>query len=293
MSDVYVVGIEGLNCSGKSTLLSRIRRYLADNNLPQDVFIDRFVASNIVYNIFWGLSFDVQQYISIERSVSRGLYLFLDIDIEMIMDRQKEKYDYFKHSREELTYIRNLFKWYFTNISSLPVVELSSEGQSYLSTADVVNLINSKKKLNINRSWDWNKAIVELSIVLSKNSKCLKRKVGGVFTRGKELLSYGYNRVPNGINDCKDCIRIDMKDGYSLEACRGLHCEIIGGMNALNAGVNLKESSYYGNLFPCVSCIKWLIELGVQDIYYREKIDDIELSTELARESCVGVHYVP
>ena len=68
---------------------------------------------------------------------------------------------------------------------------------------------------------------MEMAILASSRSTCLRRKVGAVLVKEGHVLSTGYNGAPKGLEHCEvtGCIREKMKvpSGERHELCRGVH----------------------------------------------------------------------
>ncbi|MDZ4182212.1 MAG: deaminase, partial [Candidatus Cloacimonadaceae bacterium] len=85
----------------------------------------------------------------------------------------------------------------------------------------------------------WQHYFMEMAILASKRSTCLRRHVGAVLVRNNQILSTGYNGSPKGIAHCAEagCLRaqLNVPSGEKHELCRGVHAE----QNAIiQAGLN-------------------------------------------------------
>lgn len=113
---------------------------------------------------------------------------------------------------------------------------------------------------------------------VSTRSTCLRRKVGAVLVdENKHILSTGYNGKPRGFPNCTDgsgglggCIREKEQSGVNLDICLVVHAE----QNALLqcSDVN-KISSIYCTTFPCIQCIKLLMNTSCRNIMYKDEYD--------------------
>ena len=78
----------------------------------------------------------------------------------------------------------------------------------------------------------WEQYFMEITRLVASRSTCLRRHVGAILVKDKNILATGYNGAPSGISHCLDagCLRDqgDVPSGQRHELCRGLHAEHIG-----------------------------------------------------------------
>jgi len=133
---------------------------------------------------------------------------------------------------------------------------------------------------------------MEIACLVARRSTCLRRQVGAVMVKGKNILATGYNGTPSGITHCEQsgCLRqqLNVPSGERHELCRGLHAEQNAIIQAAKHGVNIADATLYCTNSPCIICSKMLINAGVQRIIYREGYPDL-LSMEMLAESGVEV----
>ena len=76
---------------------------------------------------------------------------------------------------------------------------------------------------------DWDSYFMEIAEVVSKRSTCLRRKVGAVLVKDRQILATGYNGTPKGLPHCEQvgCLRekLHVPSGQNHELCRGIHAE--------------------------------------------------------------------
>jgi dCMP deaminase len=114
---------------------------------------------------------------------------------------------------------------------------------------------------------------MEIARVVSQRSTCIKRKVGAVLVKENHIISTGYNGAPSGFNHCtpQTCLRQDIKSGEKPELCRGVHAEINCVIQAALHGTSIKgKTTLYTTTFPCMNCLKLLINAGINRIVYEE-----------------------
>jgi dCMP deaminase len=143
---------------------------------------------------------------------------------------------------------------------------------------------------------DWNDYFMSISILISKRSTCIRRKVGAIIVKDKRILATGYNGVPTGITHCNEigCLRekLNVPSGKMHELCRGLHAEQNAIIQAAYHGVAIKGADLYCTNQPCVICTKMIINAGIKNIYYKDPYHD-ELSIEMLKETDISLIHLP
>ena len=84
------------------------------------------------------------------------------------------------------------------------------------------------------------------------------------------VLSTGFNGVPKGRYHCNEghpCPDHDAASGTKLDGCFAVHAE-------QNALIYLQDHNRARNIyvttFPCMHCLKMLLNTNIDKIYYRE-----------------------
>jgi len=138
----------------------------------------------------------------------------------------------------------------------------------------------------------WEEYFMEIARLVARRSTCLRRQVGAVVVKDKNILATGYNGTPSGITHCSEvgCLRqrLQVPSGQRHELCRGLHAEQNAIIQAAKHGANIEDSTLYCTNSPCVICSKMIINAGVRRVVYLEGYPD-ELSMEMLRESRVEI----
>jgi len=114
---------------------------------------------------------------------------------------------------------------------------------------------------------------MRIADVVSLRSTCIKRKVGAVLVKDSYILSTGYNGAPSGFKHCTQdtCVRKNLKTGEKPEFCRGVHAEINCIIQAAIHGTSIKgDTAIYSTTFPCMSCLKLIINAGITRLVYKE-----------------------
>lgn len=133
------------------------------------------------------------------------------------------------------------------------------------------------------------KYFMKIAHVVSQRSTCIKRHVGAVLVVDNHIISTGYNGAPPGFKHCtkETCVRQDLKSGENPELCRGVHAEINCIIQAAIHGTSIKgDSVLYSTTFPCMECLKLIINAGIKKLVYKEGYNmENKVKEELLRES--------
>jgi dCMP deaminase len=134
----------------------------------------------------------------------------------------------------------------------------------------------------------WNEYFMDITRLVARRSTCMRRQVGAVMVKEKNILATGYNGTPSGIKHCDvtGCLReqLNVPSGERHELCRGLHAEQNAIIQAARHGVNISGSILYCTNSPCIICTKMLINAGIRKVVYLEGYSD-NLSVEMLDEA--------
>jgi len=134
-------------------------------------------------------------------------------------------------------------------------------------TSDKKNANNDQNRISKDQYF------MELAEIVSKRSTCVKRKVGAVLVKVNHILTTGYNGAPSGLTHCTKeiCVRQNLKEGEHPELCRGVHSEVNCIIQAALHGTSIDgDTTLYCTTFPCMSCLKLLMNAKVNRIVYKE-----------------------
>ena len=127
----------------------------------------------------------------------------------------------------------------------------------------------------------WDVYFMNMAKVAASRSNCIRRHVGAVIVKDKQVVSTGYNGTPRGITNCDEggCSRCssDAKTGENLGQCICSHAEENSIVQAAYHGVSVKGSTIYTTYCPCLLCAKMIINAGIKEVVFSEayKFDDI------------------
>jgi len=119
---------------------------------------------------------------------------------------------------------------------------------------------------------------MKAAYLVAERSTCLRRSVGAVLVKDKQILATGYNGAPTGIEHCEEagCLRekLGVPSGERHEICRGLHAEQNVILQAARHGVSVKTSTLYITNAPCSICAKMIINAGINEVVISDHYPD-------------------
>ena len=141
----------------------------------------------------------------------------------------------------------------------------------------------------------WDEYFMKIAEVVKTRSTCLRRQVGAVIVKDKQILSTGYNGAPTGLKHCEEvgCIRqqLNVPSGEKHELCRGLHAEQNAIIQASLHGVKIEGATIYVTTQPCSVCAKMLINSGIKRLVYTGDYPD-ELAAQMLKESGIIIEKI-
>jgi len=141
----------------------------------------------------------------------------------------------------------------------------------------------------------WDEYFIKAAFLVSERSTCLRRRVGAVLVKEKQILATGYNGAPMGIAHCDSvgCLREELKvpSGQRHEICRGLHAEQNVLLQAAKHGVSVRESVIYITNAPCSICAKMIINAGIAEVIIADNYPD-EMAKKFLKEAGVKLRKI-
>ena len=122
---------------------------------------------------------------------------------------------------------------------------------------------------------DWDNYFMEIAQVVSKRSTCLRRSVGAVIVKNRQIVATGYEQLK-------------VPSGQMHELCRGIHAEQNAVVQAAYHGVSVNGGTLYCTHQPCVVCTKILINAGIERIVYANPYPD-KLAEEMLKAANMKV----
>lgn len=115
-------------------------------------------------------------------------------------------------------------------------------------------------------------AFMRIAEDVASMSNCIRRSVGAVIVRKGQVVSKGWNGLPDTSGNCRDggCPRCinggDTGSGY--ENCICIHAEQHAIADAAIRGISTNNSTMYVNLRPCMQCLAIAKASGVRRILF-------------------------
>ena len=137
----------------------------------------------------------------------------------------------------------------------------------------------------------WDEYFMEIAKLVAMRSTCLRRHVGAVIVKNNRILATGYNGSPSGLQNCCDkgyCLRENSKQGENLGECMAVHSEMNAILQCSKHGISCEDAIIYVTTFPCIHCMKAIINAGITEIVYLEDYN-APLSKQLAAQSGIKV----
>ena len=138
----------------------------------------------------------------------------------------------------------------------------------------------------------WDEYFLSIADLVATRSTCLRRQVGAVVVKNKQVLATGYNGAPTGIEHCDKagCLRNELKvpSGERHELCRALHAEQNAFLQAARHGTNLNGAALYVTTQPCSICAKMIINAGIKRIVMAGDYPD-EFALQFLKEAGIDM----
>lgn len=133
---------------------------------------------------------------------------------------------------------------------------------------------------------DWHEYFMGLTKQVSERATCSRLKVGAVIVKDKRIISTGYNGGVIGESHCEDvgCL---MRDNHCI---RTIHAEQNALLQCAKFGASTEGATIYVTHFPCLHCMKSIIQAGITKIIYSEDYHNDEYAQELAMKTHVQVY---
>lgn len=124
---------------------------------------------------------------------------------------------------------------------------------------------------------------LEMARIWAKNSYCIRKQVGALIVKDRQIISDGYNGTPAGFeNICEDENNITKQYVLHAEA------------NAITKVAKTNNSSEGGTLYvttsPCMECSKLIIQAGIKKVVFAELYSKHEGLDLLERAGVEVVH---
>ena len=106
----------------------------------------------------------------------------------------------------------------------------------------------------------WNEYFKNIVLTTSTRSSCKRLQVGCILVKDNRIISQGYNGFLLG--HPHESIVINNHEIATI------HAEQNAIIDCAKRGVNCNNSTAYITHFPCINCLKILVQAGIEKIYY-------------------------
>jgi dCMP deaminase len=279
---------DGISISTHSQLETVVQ--LHEKGVIKDAVLDRFHASENVYSSIFKRSYDISYIADIEERLSKHNDVILirpRCSLNTLRSRWREEK---LLSENKLQLVSSYYNIFYNN-TKLPWFEVDTDQSKELSFMLAMNELNKRgiyKGNPRNRRLTHIQAMMNMAKIIAKRSPCITRQVGCILTEDGFLVGAGYNGPPSGLKHDQVDIRKEkgFKSGEGLDFSRDVHAE----QNAMQqSGIRSKRGTnleLFTTASPCIHCMRQLIQIGVQKIYYIEKYNH-PLAWEMADEAGV------
>ena len=120
----------------------------------------------------------------------------------------------------------------------------------------------------MNKQQKLDNTFINIAKEIGTLSHCTRSKVGAVLVKDGNVISFGYNGTPAGMdNTCEE------NDVTKDEV---IHAEMNAILKAAKSGNAVDGSTLYLSLSPCQNCCKLIIQSGIKRVVYLEGYRDLK-----------------
>ena len=105
---------------------------------------------------------------------------------------------------------------------------------------------------------------MDIAKIISAMSYSKRSKVGCVIVKDNNIISFGWNGMPHGFENC-------CEDENNVTYDEVVHSEENAICKAANKGISLDNATIYVTLSPCTHCAKLIIQSGIKNVIYLEE----------------------
>ena len=120
----------------------------------------------------------------------------------------------------------------------------------------------------MNKQQKLDKTFINIAKEIGTLSYCTRSKVGAVLVKDGNVISFGYNGTPAGMdNGCEE---------NNVTKDEVIHAEMNAILKAAKSGNAVDGSTLYLSLSPCQNCCKLIIQSGIKRVVYLEGYRDLK-----------------
>lgn len=121
---------------------------------------------------------------------------------------------------------------------------------------------------------------MRIAILASSLGSCDRAHVGCVLTRENRLIATGFNGSVSGTEHCDEIGHL-MVEGHCV---RTIHAEMNAVLQCAIYGPSCQGATAYVTHFPCLHCMKALLQAGITKIFYNQPYRPDKNTMNLLRE---------
>lgn len=119
----------------------------------------------------------------------------------------------------------------------------------------------------MNKQQKLDKTFINIAKEIGSLSYCTRSKVGAVLVKEGNVISFGYNGTPAGMdNGCEE---------NNVTKDEVIHAEMNAILKAAKSGNAVDGSTLYLSLSPCKNCCKLIVQSGIKRVVYLEEYRDL------------------
>jgi len=120
----------------------------------------------------------------------------------------------------------------------------------------------------LNKQQKLDKTFINIAKEVGTLSHCTRSKVGAVLVKDGNVISFGYNGTPAGMdNGCEE---------NNVTKDEVIHAEMNAILKAAKSGNSVEGSTLYLTLSPCKECSKLILQSGVKKVVYLNTYRNLE-----------------
>lgn len=134
----------------------------------------------------------------------------------------------------------------------------------------------------------WHEYFMRNALLISSRATCDRLRVGAIIVKDARIIATGYNGSVTGEVHCIDegCL---VEDGHCI---RTVHAEMNALLQCVRQGISSDGAVIYVTHFPCVQCMKSLVQAGIKAIYYNTDYHNHDYSLELLRKAGIDAYHI-
>ena len=120
----------------------------------------------------------------------------------------------------------------------------------------------------MNKQQKLDKTFINIAKEIGTLSHCTRSKVGAVLVKDGNVISFGYNGTPAGMdNACEE---------NNVTKDEVIHAEMNAILKAAKSGNAVEGSTLYLTLSPCKECSKLILQSGVKKVVYLNRYRNLD-----------------